>query len=51
MVSKQGVGYLIIYGTQIFNMNLVMAGIVILVIMSIVLYKMVLLFEKKYCKN
>ncbi|MBQ9833872.1 MAG: ABC transporter permease [Bacilli bacterium] len=51
LVSKQGVGYLIIYGTQIFNMNLVMAGIVILVIMSIILYKMVLLFEKKYCKN
>lgn len=51
LVSKQGVGYLIIYGTQIFNMNLVMAGIVILVFMSIVLYRLVLLFEKKYCKN
>lgn len=51
LVSKKGVGYLIIYGTQIFNMDLVMAGIIILIIMSIVLYKIVLLFEKKCCKS
>ncbi len=38
LVSKEGIGYLIIYGTQIFNMNLVMSGILILLIMSVTIY-------------
>ena len=29
LVSRAGIGYLIIYGTQVFNLNLVMAGILI----------------------
>ncbi len=47
LVSKKGVGYLIIYGTQVFNLNIVMSGIVILVIMSFLLYEFVHLVEKK----
>ena len=41
LVSKEGIGYLIIYGTQIFDMNLVMAGILVLVIISILIYLLV----------
>lgn len=47
LVSKQGIGYLIIYGTQIFNLNIVMSGIILLVIISYMLYKIVSLVEKK----
>ena len=45
LVSKEGIGYLIIYGTQVFNLNIVMSGILILIIISYILYKIVLAFE------
>ncbi len=41
LVSKEGIGYLIIYGTQVFNLNLVMSGILLLLIISYLLYKIV----------
>ena len=47
LVSKSGLGYLIIYGTQVFNLNMVMSGIVILIIISFVLYKIITYIEKK----
>lgn len=47
LVSKRGIGYLIIYGTQVFNLNLVMSGIIILLIISFLLYKIVLFIEKR----
>ena len=47
LVSTKGLGYLIIYGTQIFNLNIVMSGIVILIIISFILYKLVTYLEKK----
>lgn len=50
LVSKAGIGYLIIYGTQVFNLNMVMSGIVILIIISFVLYKIVTYIEKKLIK-
>ena len=34
LVSKEGIGYLIMYGSQVFNLNLVISGIVILMIVS-----------------
>lgn len=46
LVSSAGIGYLIIYGTQVFNLDLVLSGIVILLIISYVLYYLVLSFEK-----
>ena len=46
LVSKQGIGYLIIYGSQIFNMNLVLAGIILLVILTILLYIVINVIEK-----
>ncbi len=47
LVSKSGIGYLIIYGTQVFNLDLVMTGIIILIIMSYILYKIVMIIENK----
>lgn len=47
LVSKQGLGYLITYGSQIFNLNLVITSIFILGIMSYVLYIIIDLLEKK----
>lgn len=51
LVSQEGIGYLIIYGTQVFNLSLVMAGILILLIISFLLYKIIILVENKLIKN
>lgn len=48
LVSKAGIGYLIIYGTQVFNLDLVYTGIFMLLIISYTLYKLVILLEKKF---
>lgn len=47
LVSKQGLGYLITYGSQVFNLNLVITSIFILGIMSYLLYIAIDLLEKK----
>ncbi len=47
LTSKAGIGYLILYGSQIFNLDLVMSGIILLIILSILLYKFVYYIEKK----
>jgi len=47
LTSKAGIGYLILYGSQVFNLNLVMSGIVLLMIISYIMYKLVLLLIKK----
>ena len=51
LVSKKGIGYLIIYGTQVFNLNLVMSGIVLLIILSFILYELISIIEKKLLQN
>lgn len=51
LVSKKGLGYLIIYGTQVFNLNLVMLGILLLIIISIILYELIVLLERKLLKK
>ena len=50
LVSKKGLGYLITYGSQVFNLNLVITSIFILGIMSYLLYLSVDLLEKKINK-
>lgn len=47
LVSKQGIGYLIMYGSQIFNLNLVITGIILLCILSIIMYYLVNYIGKK----
>ena len=46
LVSKQGIGYLIMYGSQVFNMNLVITGIILLIVLTILLYIAISLIEK-----
>lgn len=46
LVSKEGIGYLIIYGSQVFNMNLVITGIILLIILTIILYLIFSYIEK-----
>lgn len=46
LVSQEGLGYLIIYGTQVFNLDLVISGIILLLIISYILYKVVEYIEK-----
>jgi len=46
LVSKQGIGYLIMYGSQVFNLDLVMAGIIILMIVSYLMYLIISKLEK-----
>ena len=38
LVSKEGIGYLIMYGSQVFNIDLVITGVVILGIVSYLMY-------------
>ena len=47
LVSKEGIGYLIMYGSQVFNLNLVISGIVLLGVMATLLYYIVYYIEKK----
>ena len=47
LVSKEGIGYLIMYGSQVFNINLVMTSVIILMIISSLLYYLINYFEKK----
>ncbi len=51
LVSKKGIGYLIIYGTQVFNLDIVMLGILILVIISFLLYEIIFYIEKRTLKK
>lgn len=48
LVSKSGLGYLIMYGSQVFNLNLVIAGIVILCIIAAIMYYLILYIEKRF---
>ena len=47
LVSKKGLGYLINYGSQVFNLNLVITSIFVLGIISYLLYILIDLLEKK----
>ena len=50
LVSKRGIGYLINYGSQVFNLNLVISGIIILLMVSYLMYLMVSIIEKRLIK-
>lgn len=46
LVSKAGLGYLIVYGGQVFKLDLVMTSVIILGIVAGIMYGLVLLLEK-----
>ena len=51
LVSKAGLGYLIVYGSQVFNMDLVMATVFVLAAAAVVMYQLVLWLEKGFKKR
>ncbi len=50
LVAKNGLGYLIVYGSQIFRMDWVMLSILILCFLSALFYKIIIIFEQKLKK-
>ena len=50
IVSKEGLGYLITYGTQVFRLDLVMLGIITLSIVTMIMYGILNLVVKIYLK-
>ena len=51
LVSKQGLGYLIIYGFQVFNFTLVLMSLFVIAILATVMYQLVELVERKLIKH
>ncbi|MBQ7948776.1 MAG: ABC transporter permease [Clostridia bacterium] len=51
IVSKAGIGYLIVYGGQVFKLDLVMSAVFILCILAAVMYSAVALLERLVIKN
>ena len=51
LVSKAGLGYLIVYGGQVFKLDLVMTSVLILGIVAGIMYATVLLLEKIISKT
>ena len=48
LAANAGLGYLIIYGSQVFRLDYVMLSIIILCILAMLLYQLLSLVEKKY---
>ena len=46
IVSRSGIGYLIVYGSQIFKLDLVMMGVFILAVIAYIMYQIINLLEK-----
>ena len=51
LVSKAGLGYLIVYGGQVFKLDFVMASVIILGVVAGLMYLAVLLLEKFILKT
>ncbi|QOY33761.2 ABC transporter permease [Anaerobacillus isosaccharinicus] len=51
LVSKQGLGYMIIYGFQVFNFNLVILSLLVIAVLATLMYQGVELLERKLIKN
>ena len=51
LVSKEGIGYLIMYGSQVFNLDLVITGIIILMLLSYIMYLLISYLEKILVRN
>ena len=51
LVAREGLGFLIVYGGQISQLDMVMMSIVLLSIIAFFMYKIVAILEKKYLKS
>ena len=50
LVAQAGLGYLIVYGSQIFKLDWVMLSVILLAIMAAIMYQLIVLLEKKFLK-
>jgi NitT/TauT family transport system permease protein len=51
LVSAKGLGYLIIYGFQVFNFTLVMLSLLVIAVLATIMYQLVDYLEKKLIKE
>nr|WP_054955775.1 ABC transporter permease [Paenibacillus dakarensis] len=51
LVAKSGLGYLIMYGFQVFNFTLVLSSLLIIAVVATGMYQMVVYIEKKLLKH
>lgn len=51
LVSSRGLGYLIIYGFQVFNFTLVLMSLLVIAIFATIMYQLVEYLEKRLIKN
>jgi len=51
VVSRAGIGYLIVYGSQVFKMTLVMMGVLVLSVIAFLMYEIINIIEKKLKKR
>lgn len=51
LVSKAGLGYLIVYGGQVFKLDLVMASVIILAIVAALMYEAIVFLQKLVAKR
>ena len=51
IVSRKGIGYLVVYGGQVFRLDIVMMGVIILASIALIMYLMVSLIERLYNKR
>ena len=51
IVSRYGIGYLIMYGGQVFKLDLVMMGVLVLSICAFLMYKFIDIIEKNIIKK
>ncbi|KGM93622.1 ABC transporter permease [Clostridium botulinum] len=51
LVAKSGIGFLIIFGGQISQLDMVMMSILILSILAFLMYELVAIFQKRITKN
>ncbi|WP_132246356.1 ABC transporter permease [Marinisporobacter balticus] len=51
LVSQAGIGYLIVYGGQVFKLDLVMTSVIILAILASLMYQCVAILEKRLMKG
>ena len=48
LVSRNGIGYLIVYGSQVFKLDIVMMGVFVLAVCAWIMYEIVNIIEKLY---
>ena len=51
LISRAGLGYLIVYGSQVFQLDLVMASVVILATVATLMYFFIEYIDKRFASK